>query len=150
MNLHELSGKNGKTATAQSDFIRKGYLFGKEPLFPVTQEAADDISAVTLIDGRIPVHEVCPTFFRFVSGNDFHLFIHGNLRIGNHERRKKGMGMVTAGTDKAADAERGLPSRHFQGTGIVPMNRKTTGVTAGTGKFVELQLCNKIIIKIWC
>lgn len=79
MNLHKLSGKRGKTAAAQSGFIGKGYLFGKETLFPVAQEAADDIAAVTHIDGRIPVQEVFPTLFCFVSGNDLNLFIHGNL-----------------------------------------------------------------------
>lgn len=63
----------------QGSFIGKGYLFGKETLFPVAQEAADDIVAVTLIDGRNPVQEVFPTLFCFVSGNDFNLFIHGNL-----------------------------------------------------------------------
>lgn len=59
------------------------------------------------------------------------------------------MGMVTAGTDKAADTEKGLSSGYFQGTGIVAMNGKAGRVAAGTGKPVELQLCNKIIIKIW-
>ncbi len=34
-------------------------------------------------------------------------------------------------------------------TDIVAMNGKAARVTAGTGKPVELQLCNKIIIKIW-
>ena len=79
MDLHKLSGKRGKAATAQGSFIGKGYLFGKEALFPAAQEAADDIAAVTLIDGRIPVQEVFPTLFCFVSGNDLNLFIHGNL-----------------------------------------------------------------------
>ncbi|RKI73994.1 hypothetical protein D7V90_23775 [bacterium 1xD42-87] len=60
-------------------FIGKSYFFGKETLFPVVQEAADDIAAVTLIDGRIPVQEAFPALFCFVSGNDFSLFIHGNL-----------------------------------------------------------------------
>lgn len=79
MNLHKLSGKRGKTTTTQGSFIGKGYLLGKETLFPVAQEAADDIAAVTLIDGRIPVQEVFPTLFCFVRGNDLNLFIHGNL-----------------------------------------------------------------------
>lgn len=60
MNLHKLSGKSGKTTTTQFSFIGKGYLSGKETLFPVAQEAADDIAAVTLIDGRIPVQEAFP------------------------------------------------------------------------------------------
>ena len=47
----------------QGRFIGKGYLFGKETLFPVAQEAADDIAAVTLIDGRIPVQEAFPPSF---------------------------------------------------------------------------------------
>lgn len=115
----------------------------------MAQEAADDIAAVTLIDGRIPVQEAFPALFCFVGGNDFSLFIHGNLRIRNHERRKKRMGMVTAGTDKAADTEKELSGGCFQGTDIVAMNGKAARVTAGTGKPVELQLCNKIIIKIW-
>ncbi len=58
--------------------------------------------------------------------------------------------MEAAGTDKAADTEREFPGRHFQGTGIVPVNRKAAGVAAGTGKPVELKMSNKIIIKIWC
>lgn len=45
----------------------------------MAQKAADDMAAVTLINGRIPVHEVFPTLLRLVSGNDFNLFIHGNL-----------------------------------------------------------------------
>ena len=79
VNLHKLSGKRGKTITTQGSFIRKGYLFGKETLFPVAEEAADDISAITLIDGRIPVQEIFRPLFCFVSGNDFNLFIHGKL-----------------------------------------------------------------------
>ena len=79
MNLHKLSSKRGKTITTQVSFIRKGYLFGKETLFPVAEEAADDISAITLIDRRIPVQEIFKPLFCFVSGNDFNLFIHGNL-----------------------------------------------------------------------
>ena len=79
MNLHKLPGKRGKTTTAQGSFIGKGYLFGKEALFPAAQEAADDIAAVALINGRIPVQEVFPTFLCFVGGNDFGLFIHGDL-----------------------------------------------------------------------
>lgn len=79
MNLHKLSGKSGKTVTTQGGFIREGYLFGKETLSPVAEEAADDIPAITLINGRIPVQELFPTLFCFVSGNDFNLFIHGNL-----------------------------------------------------------------------
>ncbi|WP_371299467.1 hypothetical protein [Schaedlerella sp.] len=75
MNLHKLSGKRGKTITAQGSFIGKGYLFGKEPLFPAAQEAADDMAAVTLINGRIPVQEFFPPLFCFVGGNDFNLFI---------------------------------------------------------------------------
>ena len=39
----------------------------------------EDIAAVTLINGRIPVEEVLPILFCFVSGNDLNLFIHGNL-----------------------------------------------------------------------
>ena len=62
------------------------------------------------------------------------------------------MGMVTAGTDNPADPEKELSSgyfRYFQGTDIVAMKGKAARETAGTGKPVELQLCNKIIIKIW-
>ena len=55
------------------------------------------------------------------------------------------MGMVTAGTDNPADLEKELSSGYFQGTDIVAMNGKAARVTAGTGKPVELQLCNKII-----
>lgn len=79
VDLHKLSGKRGKAATAQGSFIGKGHLFGKEALFPAAQEAADDIAAVALINGRIPVQEVFPTLFCFVGGNDFGLFIHGDL-----------------------------------------------------------------------
>lgn len=60
------------------------------------------------------------------------------------------MGMVTTGTDETADTERELSNRYFQGTVIVPMNRKAAGMPAGTGKPVQLQVVNKIIIKIWC
>ena len=48
------------------------------------------------------------------------------------------MGMVTAGTDKAADTEKELSGGFFQGRGIVAMNGKAAGVTAGTGKPVKL------------
>ena len=57
------------------------------------------------------------------------------------------MSMVTIGTDDPADAQGALSNRHFQGTGIIPVNRKATGMTAGTGQSVRLQTCNKIIIK---
>lgn len=60
------------------------------------------------------------------------------------------MGMVTTGTDETADTERELSNRYFQGTVIVPMNRKAAGMPTGTGKPVQLQVVNKIIIKIWC
>lgn len=57
--------------------------------------------------------------------------------------------MVTAGTDHPADTERELSAGYFQETGIVAMNRKTAGMTAGTGELVELKVSNKVIIKIW-
>ena len=56
------------------------------------------------------------------------------------------MGMVTAGTDKAADPEKELSSGYFQGTDIAAMNGKAARVTAGTGKPVELQLLSLIHI----
>ncbi len=48
------------------------------------------------------------------------------------------MGMVTAGADNPADTEKELSGGCFQGRGIVAMNGKAAGVTAGTGKPVKL------------
>ena len=60
------------------------------------------------------------------------------------------MGMVTAGADDTADAERQRSGRCFEETDIIAVNRKTAGVsTAGTYHPMELQTGNKIIIKIW-
>ena len=60
------------------------------------------------------------------------------------------MGMVTAGTDDTTDTESKSAFRCFQGARIVTVYGETGRVSTGTGKSVELQAVNKIIIKIWC
>ncbi len=60
------------------------------------------------------------------------------------------MGMVTAGAYDTADTESKSSCRCFQGSCVVSMYGKTSGMTTGAGKFVKLQAVNKIIIKIWC
>ena len=59
------------------------------------------------------------------------------------------MGMVAAGTYDTTDTERKPAFRRFQGSGVVSVYGKTSGMAAGAGKPVELQAVNKIIIKIW-
>lgn len=79
MNLHKLSGKCPEAATDQSSPVRKCYLFGKEPLFPMVQEGADDMAAAAFINGRIVIHGMIKTFPVLVGRNDFNVFFHGYL-----------------------------------------------------------------------
>jgi hypothetical protein len=43
------------------------------------KKTADDIAAVTFINGRITIHKRIPAFAGFVAGDDFRLFRQGNL-----------------------------------------------------------------------
>ena len=79
MNLHKLPEKSGKTVTDQERSVRKGYLSGKEPLFPVPKKVADDITAVAFVNGRVVIHKALPTFPVFMRGNDINVFFGGYL-----------------------------------------------------------------------
>ena len=48
-------------------------MFGKQSLFPVPKEAADDIAAIAFVNKRIPIHEGVPSLFCLMAGNDFHM-----------------------------------------------------------------------------
>ena len=92
------------------------------------------MAAVAFVNGRILIHKYLPASSGFMAGNDFDMFGQGCLGIGNHGRRKKCMGMVTAGTDYPADTERKRSTRSFEGMGAVPMNGQTAGAATGTGE----------------
>ena len=79
VNLHKLPGKSSKTVTNQECPARKGYLSGKEPLFPMPEEGADDMSAVAFVNGRVVKHKSFPSFPVFMGGNDINLFPGGYL-----------------------------------------------------------------------
>ena len=96
------------------------------------------MAAVAFVNGRILIHKYLPASSGFMAGNDFDMFGQGCLGIGNHGRRKKCMGMETAGTDYPADTERKLSTRSFEGTCVVSMNGQTAGVPTGTGETMEL------------
>ena len=70
MNLHKLLGESREAVTDQDSPVGKGYPFRKESLFPVVQKGADDMSAVTLINGWILVHENLPAQLFLMTGND--------------------------------------------------------------------------------
>lgn len=91
----------------------------------MTKESENDMMTAAFINGRIPIHKRVPAFSGFVADNDFSLFGQGNLGIGNHGGKKKCMGMVTAGTNHTADAERDFAVRIFEKTGIVSVNGQT-------------------------
>ena len=57
----------------QDSPVSKGYLFRKDTLFPVEEEAADDIAAIAFVNKRIPIHEGVPSLFCLMAGNDFHM-----------------------------------------------------------------------------
>lgn len=57
--------------------------------------------------------------------------------------------MSAAGTDNTADSKELFAFRGFNGTVVITVDGKTSGVSAGTSESVELQVCDKIIIKIW-
>lgn len=96
------------------------------------------MAAVAFVNGRILIHKCLPVSSGFMAGNDFDMFDQGCLGIGNHGRRKKCMGMVTAGTDYPADTERKFSIQSFEGPCVVPMNGQTAGVSTGTGETMEL------------
>ena len=56
-----------------------GYLCRKEELFPVHKEAADDVTAVALINIGIVIHECILAFPAFLTGDDFYMFRQGYL-----------------------------------------------------------------------
>jgi len=78
-NLHKLPGKSRKTVMNQSCPVKKGYLCRKEELFPVHKEAADDVTAVALINIGIVIHECILAFPAFLTGDDFYMFRQGYL-----------------------------------------------------------------------
>ena len=52
-------------------------MFGKQSLFPVPKEAADDIAAVAFVNGRVMLHKAFPSFPVFMRGNDINVFFDG-------------------------------------------------------------------------
>lgn len=74
VNLHKVSCESRKTVMNQDSPVSKGYLFRKDPLFPVEEETADDISAVAFVNRRIMLHEDFPSFPVFMGGNDINVF----------------------------------------------------------------------------
>ena len=60
------------------------------------------------------------------------------------------MSMATALTFDTADAKEKPAGGSFDMTVIITMNRQATGVTAGAGELVELEVINHFIIKTWC
>jgi len=79
VNLHKVSCESRKTVMNQDSPVRKGYLSGKEPLFPVPKEGSDDISAIAFVNGRVVKHKSFPSFPVFMGGNDINLFPGGYL-----------------------------------------------------------------------
>lgn len=79
VNLHKLSCKCPEAATNQSCAVRKCYLFGKDPLFPVVQEGTDDMAAVAFINGWVVIRKIFKTFSFLMGRNDFNVFVQGNL-----------------------------------------------------------------------
>ena len=79
MNLHKLPGKSRETVTNQECPVRKSNPVGKEPLFPVPKEGADDMAAVAFVNGRVVIHKAFPSFFVFMRGNDINVFFGGYL-----------------------------------------------------------------------
>ena len=82
--------------------------------------------------------------------NDICLGLNGNLGIRYNGGRKKRMGLTAAFTSDTADAEFEFTSRSFETAFIVTMDMQTAGTPAGTCELMKLQICDKIIIKIWC
>lgn len=45
----------------------------------MVQEGADDMAAVTFVNGRIEIHKIFKTFPVLMGRNDFNVFLHGYL-----------------------------------------------------------------------
>lgn len=59
------------------------------------------------------------------------------------------MGLSAGFTDNVTDVETEFTIGRLDKTLIVPINRQTTGQSAGASELVERKICNKRIIKSW-
>lgn len=125
-----------------------GYGLRKEPLAPEAPVTEEDAGDIVLINGRRAFHDSMCGFPAFSSGDDFGLVGQRNLRVRDKKGGEQGMGSPVNGTFDPADAKPfGLGSA-FNPPGIISMNFQTGGMTAGTGKPVELDGGKQVIIKI--
>ena len=105
---------------------------GKQALFPVVQEIADNCFNVILVDGGTALHESREIMSAFFLPPDyFNLVRQHHLGIRNNESRHEGMGFVADTAPDAADANADITVRDFKGAGVISVDGKAGGVATG-------------------
>ena len=110
--------------------------------------APEDTGNKALIDGRRPVHDggVRPAVFHI--RDDRCLIGQGDLGVRNNGGRDEGMCPSADGAFDPADAQGKQPDTGLDPACIVAMDLQASGKAAGTGKLVELDVGEQLVIKI--
>lgn len=122
---------------------------GKQSLFPVMQEIADNCFNVILVDGRTLLHEsrkIMSAFF--VPPYYFNLVRQHHLGIRNNESRHEGMGFDADTASDTAEANADITVRDFKGAGVTSVDGKAGGVSTGARELVKLEPADEVIINI--
>lgn len=85
--------------------VRKRQSEGKDTLFPVSPELADDVLNIILIDEDVPVHDRLRGKTVFNASEDLLLVFKWDLGVRNQNGGNKGMGSPTLFTPDALDNE---------------------------------------------
>ena len=124
----------------------KGDGFRKEELLPVPAVASEDAGDIAFINGGSLFQNRLNGRMVFGMQDDLSLFRQGYQGIRDNKGRKEG---VCSGTDRAFDSADGKADNTgslLEGSGIIAMYYQTAGMSAGTGKLVELQGGNEGIV----
>ena len=146
MDLHELPRKSCQGWNGQLFFQREPE--GKDTLFPMPPELADDVLDVVLINEEVPVHD------RFRGNTVFHAFQYlllvfkGNLGVWDQDRGDKGMGSLALFTPDTLNNEAQKVRHKLYMAAVMPIADQTAGSSTGTFHHVELKLLYCKIIRI--
>ena len=146
VNLHELPRKSCQGWNGQWFF--KGESEGKDTLFPVPPELADDVLDIVLINEEVPVHDVLRGDTVFHAIQDFLLVIKGDLGVWDQDIGDEGMGSFALFTPDTLDNETQKVGHKLYMAAVMPIADQTAGSSTGTFHHVQLQLIHCQIIRI--
>mgnify|MGYP000932861895 CR=1 FL=1 len=114
---------------------------------PEASVTSENAGNKVLINGRRPLHESKRRLPPLSSRNDFKLISQWSLGVRDKRRREESVCSSTNRTFDAADAKPYVLVFVFNAPGITAMNVEAGRMAAGTGKPVERNVGQQVIVK---